>query len=168
MHFHYRAMRNGLHFGLVWLAMQVLAMPNIAQRRQNDNKNNFLRGRVKRGGFEKRVNRGPTLKFDCRPKTQEKQHLGKVAFLLLSPFPRKYSDTNFGEFPPFHPPRGSDRLGLGLLIASDVCRQRPRYCTAGQRFQNLIRGFSKILRALSITFLGGRFPEIPPVLLGIP
>ena len=25
-------------------------------------------------GFGKRVNRGPILKFYCRPKTQEKQH----------------------------------------------------------------------------------------------
>ena len=31
-------------------------------------------------GFEKRVNRGPTLKFHCRPKAQEKQHSGKSHF----------------------------------------------------------------------------------------
>ena len=31
-------------------------------------------------GFEKRVNRGPTLKFYCRPKAQEKQHFGKLHF----------------------------------------------------------------------------------------
>ena len=28
--------------------------------------------------FEKGVNRGPTLKFFCRPKSQEKQHFGKL------------------------------------------------------------------------------------------
>ena len=32
------------------------------------------------GGFEKRVNRGTTLKFYFRPKAQEKQHFGKSHF----------------------------------------------------------------------------------------
>ena len=39
-------------------------------------------------GFEKRVNRGPTLKFYCRPKALEKQHFGKSHFYCRSFFPR--------------------------------------------------------------------------------
>ena len=37
-------------------------------------------------GFEKGVNRGPTLKFYCRPKAKEKQHFGKLHFFLSSLF----------------------------------------------------------------------------------
>ena len=68
-----------------------------------------LRGRVKRGvgrGFEKRVSRGPTLKFYCRAKAHEKQHFGKSHFYCRRFFPRKYSDNNFGQLTPFHPPGG--------------------------------------------------------------
>ena len=35
-------------------------------------------------GFEKRVNRGPILKFYCRPNAQEKTAFWKVTFLLLA------------------------------------------------------------------------------------
>ena len=66
-------------------------------------------------GFEKRVNSGPTLKFDCWPKGTGKTAFWKVAFLLSSLLPRKYSDNNFGQLPPFHPP--GVRLG---------CRKNPR------------------------------------------
>ena len=50
----------------------------------------FFRGRIKRGvgrGFEKRVNRGLTLKFYCRPKAQEKLHFGKSHFYCHRFFP---------------------------------------------------------------------------------
>ena len=48
-------------------------------------------------GFKKRVNRGPTLKFYCRPKALEKQYFGKSHFYCRRFIPRKYSDTTFGQ-----------------------------------------------------------------------
>ena len=60
-------------------------------------------------GVRKEVNRGPTLKFYCRPKAQEETAFWKVAFLLSSLFfPRKYSDNNFGQLPPLPPSSRSD------------------------------------------------------------
>ena len=38
-----------------------------------------------------------------------KTAFGKVAFLLSSLFPRKYSDNNFGQLPRSHPPGGRTR-----------------------------------------------------------
>ena len=35
-------------------------------------------------GFEKRVNRGPTLKFDCRPKAQENSFLESRIFIVVA------------------------------------------------------------------------------------
>ena len=82
-------------------------------------------------GFEKRVNRGPTLKFYCRPKAQEKLHLGKSNVFLPSLFPRKYSDNNFGQFPPLLPTRGSDwgdvRIRELLLERILVISAPPQY-----------------------------------------
>ena len=75
----------------------------------------ILRGRVKKGdpqGVRKGVSKGPTLEFYCRPKAQEKQHFWKVGILLSSLFPRNYSDNNFGQLPPSHPPRGRIRREL--------------------------------------------------------
>ena len=37
-------------------------------------------------GLEKRFNRGPILKFYCRPKAQEKRHFGKSRFYCLVDF----------------------------------------------------------------------------------
>ena len=83
------------------------------QRRRNDDKNNFWEVESKGGvGREvgKEVNREPNLKFYCRPKAQEKKTaFWKVAFLLSSVFPRKSSDNNFGQLPPFPPSRGRTR-----------------------------------------------------------
>ena len=47
----------------------------------------FERSSPKRGvgrGLEKRVDRGPILKFYCRPKAQEKQHFGKSHFYVIA------------------------------------------------------------------------------------
>ena len=68
--------------------------------------------------FEKRVNKGPTLKFYCRPnliKHRKKTAFWKVAFLLSSLFPRKCSDSIFGQLPP------STLQGVGLGV-----RKNPR------------------------------------------
>ena len=70
--------------------------------------------------FEKRINRGPTLKFYCRPKAQEKQHFGKSQF-LSSIFPRKSSDNHFEQLPPLHPPGGRTR---GLLRIRELLSER--------------------------------------------
>ena len=56
-----------------------------------------------------RVERGPILKFYCRAKRKGKTAFWKIAFLLSSLLPRKYSDNNFGQLPPFHPPGGRIR-----------------------------------------------------------
>ena len=42
-------------------------------------------------GFVKRVNRGPTLKFYCRPKAQDKQHFEKSHFYCCRFFPLQAS-----------------------------------------------------------------------------
>ena len=83
----------------------------------------FERSRVQRGvgrGFEKRVNSGPTLKFYCRPKAQEKQNFGKSHFYCRRFFPRKYSDNNFEQLPPFHPPGGRT---MGPYKCENYCRR---------------------------------------------
>ena len=64
-----------------------------------------MRGQVRKGvgrGFENWVNRGLTLKFDYRPKAQEKHHFGKLHFIVVAFFPKKYSDNNFGHLPPLN------------------------------------------------------------------
>ena len=63
----------------------------------------------RRGGVEKRVNRGLILKFYCRRKAQEKQDFGRSQFYCHRFFPRKYSDNNFGQLAPLHPPWGRTR-----------------------------------------------------------
>ena len=83
------------------------------QRRRNDDKKSFLRGRVKKGvgrGFEKRVNRGPILKFYCRPKAQEKQHFGKSHFYCRRFFPGNTVTIILDKLPPLHPPGGRTRV----------------------------------------------------------
>ena len=47
--------------------------------------------------------------FCSSPESAGKTAFWKVAFLLSSLFPRKYSDNNFGLLPPFHPPGGRTR-----------------------------------------------------------
>ena len=58
---------------------------------------------------EGQVNRGPTLKFYCRPKAQEKQHFGKLHFLLPSRFFPGRRVTIILDNVPFHPPGGRAR-----------------------------------------------------------
>ena len=85
-----------------------------------------MRGRVKRGvgrGFEKRVNREPTLKFYCRPKAQEKTAFGKVAFLLSSFFPGNAVTIIWTVTPP----STLQRVGLGgrknprIIVGENSC-----------------------------------------------
>ena len=52
--------------------------------------------------------------------TEKKTAFWKVAFLLSSLFPRKYSDTNFGQSPPFDPPGGRTR---GPQESENYCRR---------------------------------------------
>ena len=78
---------------------------------------------------QKEVNRGPTLKFYCRPKAQEKQLLGKSHFYCRRFFPRKYSDNNLGRLPPFHPPCGSDQ---GAVRIQELLSERILIISFGQ------------------------------------
>ena len=62
-----------------------------------------MRGRVKRGvgrGFEKRVNRGPILKYYCRPKALEKQHFGKSHSYCHRFFPGNTVTIILDNYPP--------------------------------------------------------------------
>ena len=72
----------------------------------------ILRGRVKRGGRQgvrkERVNRGPTLKFYCRAKAQEKQHFGKLHFYCRRFFPGNAVTIILDNYPP------STLQGVGL------------------------------------------------------
>ena len=94
-------------------SMWVGSLKTASQRCRNDDKNNFCEVESKGGSFsggsKTRVNRGPTLKFYCRPESTGKTAFWKVAFLLSSLFPRKDSDNNFGQLPPFHPAGGRTR-----------------------------------------------------------
>ena len=81
------------------------------QRRRNDDKNNFWEVESKGGvgrGFEKRVDRGPILKFYCRAKAQEKQHFGKSQFYCRRFFPGNTVTIILDNFPP------STLQGVGL------------------------------------------------------
>ena len=71
------------------------------------------RQRVRKEGQQ-----GLILKISCRPKAQEKQHFGKSLSVLL---PRKCSDTNVEQLPPFHPPWGRTR---GLSDSENHCRRK--------------------------------------------
>ena len=51
-------------------------------------------------GFEKRVNRGPILKFYCRAKAQEKQHFGKLHFNCRRFFPGNTVTIILDNYPP--------------------------------------------------------------------
>ena len=59
-------------------------------------------------GFEKRVNRGPTLKFYCRPKAQEQRHFGKSHFNCRRFFPGNTVTIILDNYPP------STLQGVGL------------------------------------------------------
>ena len=59
-------------------------------------------------GFEKRVNRGPTLKSYCRPKAQENSIL-ESRFYCRRFFPGKTVTIILDNYPPFHPPGGQTR-----------------------------------------------------------
>ena len=104
------------------------------QRRRNDDKKK-LRGRVKRGvgrGVEKRVNRGPILKFYGRPEAQEKQHFGKSHFYCHRFFPGNAVTIILDNCPP------STFQGVGL-----GGRKNPRiivgenYCHFGASYARL-------------------------------
>ena len=95
----------------------------------------ILRDRVKRGvgrGFKKRVNRGPTLKFYCRPKAQEKQHFGKSHFYCHRFFPGNTVTIILDNYPP------STLQGVGL-----GCRKNAKiivgenYCHFGASYFNI-------------------------------
>ena len=73
------------------------------QRRRNDDKNNFWEVESKGGvgrGFEKRVDRGPILKFYCRAKAQEKQYFGKSQFYCRRFFPGNTVTIILDNYPP--------------------------------------------------------------------
>ena len=53
-----------------------------------------------KGGFEKRVGRGPTLKFYCRPKEPEKQNFGKSHFYCRRFFPGNTVTIILDNYPP--------------------------------------------------------------------
>ena len=59
-------------------------------------------------GFDKRVNRGPTLKLYCRPKAQEKQHFGKSHCYCRRFSPGNTVTIILDNFPP------STLQGVGL------------------------------------------------------
>ena len=76
---------------------------SIHQRRRNDDKNNFWEVESKGGvgrGFAKGVNRGPTLKFYCRPKALERQHFGKSHFYCRCFFPGNTVTIILDTYPP--------------------------------------------------------------------
>ena len=60
-------------------------------------------------GFEKRVDRGPILKFYCRAVAQEKQHFGKSHFYCRRFSPGNAVTIILGNYPPLHPPGGRIR-----------------------------------------------------------
>ena len=94
------------------------------QRRRNDDKNNFSEVESKGGfrrGFEKGVDRGPTLKFYCRAKAQEKQHFGKSHFYCRRFFPGNTVTIILDNYPP------STLQGVGL-----GGRKNPRIIVGGE------------------------------------
>ena len=76
------------------------------------------------------------MKFYCRAKAQVtvKQHVWKIAFLLSSLFPRKYSDNNFGQLPP---PSTLQGVGLGgrknprIIVGENYCHFGASYIRVG-------------------------------------
>ena len=62
-----------------------------------------------RQGVRKEGQQGTILKFYCRAKAQEEQRFGKLHFYCRRFFSRNYSDNNFGQLPPLHPPGGRIR-----------------------------------------------------------
>ena len=72
-------------------------------------------------GFEKRFDRGPILKFDCRAKAQEKQHFGKSHFYCRRFFPGNAVTIILGNYPP------STLQGVGLggrKKSENYCRRK--------------------------------------------
>ena len=64
-----------------------------------------------RQGVRKERQQGTHIEILLPAQSAGKTASWKVAFLLSSLFPRKYSDNNFGRLPPFHPP-GDRARGL--------------------------------------------------------
>ena len=69
---------------------------------------------------DRRVNRGPTLKFDCRPKAQEKQHFGKSHFYFRRSLPGNAVTIILNNYPPSHPPGCRTR---GPYESEHYCRR---------------------------------------------
>ena len=83
--------------------MRAWAIVSLFQRRRNDDKNNFWEVESKGGvgrGLEKRVDRGPILKFYCRAKAQVKQHFGKSHFYCRRFFPGNTVTIILDNYPP--------------------------------------------------------------------
>ena len=94
-----------------------------SQRRRNDDKNNFWEVESKAGsaGGSNRGSTGdPPWNFIVGL-MQGKTAFWKVAFLLPSLFPRKYSDNNFAQLPLFHPAGG--RAGIRENRRIIFCRR---------------------------------------------
>ena len=82
------------------------------QRRRNDDKNNFWEVESKRGsaeGSERGSTGDPSWNFIVGLKHRKNSILESRIFIVVA-FPRKYSDNNFGQLPPFHPPGGRTRV----------------------------------------------------------
>ena len=99
---------------------------NFCQRCRNDDKNKFWEVESKGGvgrGFEKRVNRGPILKFHCRAKAQEKQHFGNRIFIVVAFFPGITVTIILDNYPP----STLQRVGLGgrknprIIVGENYC-----------------------------------------------
>ena len=62
-----------------------------------------------RQGVRKEGQQGTHLGISLSSQSTGKKTFWKVAFYYHRFFPRKYSDNNFGQLPPFHPPGGQTR-----------------------------------------------------------
>ena len=85
----------------------------ICQRRRNDDKNNFWEVESKRGsaeGSERGSTGDPSWNFIVGLKHRKNSTLESCIFIVVAFFPRKCSDNNFGQLPPFHPPGGRTRV----------------------------------------------------------
>ena len=114
---------------------------SYTQRRRNDDKNNFWEVESKGGvgrGFEKRVDRGPILKFFIVGLKHRKNSILENRILLSSLFPRKYSDNNFGQLPPLHP------QGV-RLVRNEKSAQRPKF-SAGRPCGHPAKNFGQALQ----------------------
>ena len=72
-------------------------------------------------GLEKRVDRGPTLKFYCRPKAQEKLHFGESRFYCRRFFPGNSVTITLDNYPASTPPGGwAGGVRIGELLSERI------------------------------------------------